>query len=472
MPVPSTIDELSPTPASNFPIGSEYLTTADDYFRAHAAFMAQLRDRYISDSDFGAVGDNVTDDTVALTAFWDSAIANPGVPHRLRKLTYKITAEMPAIEVSGVIIQGAGAEIHDVGTATTGTVLAYAGAATSTPLVRLRSVAGGSAQRVANCILTGFAVNCAGVAEYGVEVLSVRDCMLDMPVLNAATVGTTLGVISGSLGEGKDLQRCKIYVKGRQVDGDGAAALGLVLGGDSTANVSMNELWVDIQHADTTAVYVVNSDNNDWRYVRAYRVPGGTATESVALLGGASAGLACRAERFWFIVSTVAVHIYGTGSYTVASTGHIFFCLDTENGTPVPVIDTGASASYRKSTTLSDDTPWVSYTPTVSAASGGAPTSSSASGWYIRRGNIVHVKGQVDITTNGAAASALGVTVPVVSAGSMGSIFHGKERASTGKSFTGYLDAGASTVYFQAYDGTYLGGDGYVMTFSGSYQVS
>lgn len=43
MPVPSDITALSTTAASNSPAGSESPATADDYFRAHAAFIAQLR---------------------------------------------------------------------------------------------------------------------------------------------------------------------------------------------------------------------------------------------------------------------------------------------------------------------------------------------------------------------------------------------------------------------------------------------
>lgn len=43
MPVPSDITALSTTAASNSPLGSESPATADDYFRAHAAFIAQLR---------------------------------------------------------------------------------------------------------------------------------------------------------------------------------------------------------------------------------------------------------------------------------------------------------------------------------------------------------------------------------------------------------------------------------------------
>lgn len=44
MPVPSLITELSQTAGSNSPAGSESPITTDDYLRAHAAFIAQLRD--------------------------------------------------------------------------------------------------------------------------------------------------------------------------------------------------------------------------------------------------------------------------------------------------------------------------------------------------------------------------------------------------------------------------------------------
>jgi hypothetical protein len=44
MPVPNLISELSTTAASNNPPGSESPASLDDYQRAHAAFIAQLRD--------------------------------------------------------------------------------------------------------------------------------------------------------------------------------------------------------------------------------------------------------------------------------------------------------------------------------------------------------------------------------------------------------------------------------------------
>lgn len=45
MPVPASIADLSITPGANSPPGSESPSSLDDYQRAHAAFIAQLRDR-------------------------------------------------------------------------------------------------------------------------------------------------------------------------------------------------------------------------------------------------------------------------------------------------------------------------------------------------------------------------------------------------------------------------------------------
>jgi hypothetical protein len=43
MPVPSLITDLTTVAATNSPLGSESPATADDYFRAHASFIAQMR---------------------------------------------------------------------------------------------------------------------------------------------------------------------------------------------------------------------------------------------------------------------------------------------------------------------------------------------------------------------------------------------------------------------------------------------
>ena len=56
MPVPSTIDDLSPTPGSNYPAGSESPAGIDDYLRFHAACIAKLRDGKAAENGAGASG--------------------------------------------------------------------------------------------------------------------------------------------------------------------------------------------------------------------------------------------------------------------------------------------------------------------------------------------------------------------------------------------------------------------------------
>ena len=48
MPLPSSINDLSTTAASNSPAGSESSGTADDYLRTYAAYIASLRDVVLS----------------------------------------------------------------------------------------------------------------------------------------------------------------------------------------------------------------------------------------------------------------------------------------------------------------------------------------------------------------------------------------------------------------------------------------
>lgn len=99
MPIPTLITDLSTTASSNSPAGSDSPATLDDIQRAHASFIAQLRDgaaalptatgaslvgyqptggtattvqaklrESVSVKDFGAVGDGVTNDSAAITA--------------------------------------------------------------------------------------------------------------------------------------------------------------------------------------------------------------------------------------------------------------------------------------------------------------------------------------------------------------------------------------------------------------------
>ncbi len=431
--------------------------------------------QYVNISDFGAVGNGVADDTAAMTTFFNSAINNPGVPHRLNKATYCISSVMPTINVSNVIIEGEGADIHDVGSLITGTVIKWiASGSTVGPMIKISAISGVSNQRVSDVKFTGIGLNCNnGTINYGLEIISVRDSQIDVSIVNAGFAGMQTSVVA-SLGEAKDVQRCKIRLLSRQIETP--TAFCLICSGDSVANTSLNEFWVDTQITNTQAIYLVNSDNNDWYLIRAFRASGGTATEGVSCLGGANSSERSRGERFWYYTGTVGIHVYGTSSgsptYAVGSNGHSLFVLDTENGTPSPTIEAGGDISWRKDVSAMSDNAWISYTPTISATSG-TITTSSANMSYIRRGNVIYFKSQILITTNGTGAGALQMTVPIAQVGSYGTISTGLQRVPTGYTVYGWLDGGGTTTMsIKFYNDVYPGANGAVIEVTGLYEVT
>jgi hypothetical protein len=219
-------------------------------------------------------------------------------------------------------------------------------------------------------------------------------------------------------------------------------------------------------------VYLSNADNNDWYFVRTYKVPSGTAGEAISCLGGPTAGERVRAERFWELTANLPLRAYGTGTYAVAAGSINIYNLDVENGTPNPIVETGATVFWKKDETALPDTPWQTYTPTLSASSG-TLTTATGTGLYRRRGNIVYLKMDINITTNGTAAGELRFSLPIATTGTYGNTFHGKERGLTGKAVVGFANGGGATVCgLQFYDGAYPGANGSVINVSGFYEVT
>lgn len=438
------------------------------------ATFSMINGEIASIRDFGAVGDGVTDDTAALTAFFNHANANPGVRHLMDPLTYAVTALLPNINVSNVWIEGAGSEIHDVGQLVTGTVIKWTGAAATTgPLFKITAVPGASNQRISSVTFAGIGIDCnSGALLYGLEILSARLCTIDVAIANAGFTGLLLGVVP-TLGESKDLQRNNISLKSRQLEAPNGFSL--VLGGDAVANVSLNAFWVDAQISNIQAIYCANSDNNIWNFVRIGRVPSGTATEGVSLLGGPTIGECARAEKFNFYTSNLPIHVYGTSgspSFTFPSVGNNVY-IDKENGTPDPLIETGGEINVIYNTTALPENPWVSFTPVVTASTG-TITAYTAAARYARRGKTITVSVNISISNNGTGAGSLFVSMPFASGGDAigGTCINGRERSLSNSAISAYMNAGSNSAEVVTYNGSYPGGTGAVLSFSGSYQIA
>lgn len=433
---------------------------------AATTVQAKLREQY-SDKDFGSVGDGATNDTTALTNFFNSAIANPGVPHRIRKLTFAITAQLPTLNASNIIIECPGADLHDVGSLFNGAVIKWIGAAGGT-MQEISAVSGASNQRIANLRINGLAYDCNSLAAKGVVIKSVFNSDFQLGVANATTDGLTLDVVA-SLGEARDLQRNRIRYVSRQIEApDG---VGLRLKGDTGANVSMNDLWMDSAHKNIASIVSENADNNDWWYIRTNRVTGGTASEAISWLGGATEPESTREERIHFLSSNLLSQAYGTPTYAVPAKKIRIFTLDTGNGTPNPTVQTGASVYWNRADTPFGDTPWETATPTPTATTG-TFTTVSATRRHMKRGKICFVQAVITITTNGTAAGEISLPLPFAEGASTAWIFAGKETAVTGVMQMGIIGGGSSAILITGTDGLYSGGDGRSITINGFYEIA
>lgn len=98
MPVPSSINDLSTTPGSNSPAGSESPATFDDYMRTFAAFIAQLRD---GKSDDSAVVKLTGAQTIAGVKTFSSAPVVPDASFSLAKLSTIATATVIGRKTAG-----------------------------------------------------------------------------------------------------------------------------------------------------------------------------------------------------------------------------------------------------------------------------------------------------------------------------------------------------------------------------------
>lgn len=113
---------------------------------------------------------------------------------------------------------------------------------------------------------------------------------------------------------------------------------------------------------------------------------------------------------------------------------------------------------------------WTSYTPTVTSASGSF-TTVSGTGRYVQLGKLVVLMVKVTITTNGTAAGNVKVSLPVSSRASTMYVGSGREDNSTGVMTQFYVAADGFS-YFLNTNGTYPGGNNYVLNGTVTYEAA
>lgn len=414
--------------------------------------------RIVYPEQFGAVGNGSTDDKTALTNFINYLLANSQVEGRMLSKTYAISGALPQVTVSGFTLRGFGpSSNHDVGVMN-GTVL-KAITNSGFTMLTVAPTEGASAQRLDGVCIEGISFNCNALAAIGLLVKSVHNGTFNNYYEEATSAGLELGVVT-TLGEACDLQDCVFRVYGRNINTTGRV---LKLSGTSSANVSLNYFpSVDVEHKDATAIVNQNPDNNCWGVVRVYRHAGGTATNSIEWQGGATATQCSRFEVYEKLTTTVAAIAKGTGTYTVGAHDILIKTLDSENNTPTPTVETGASVAGV----------WISFTSTISASVGTITTKSAAAFYKIDPNDpkVVYIRIAITVTTNGTGSGILQATMPFTAANDSVSGSMAGYEAVTGNSVIGKILANTSTLQSVFYNATYPGADSYIITLNGWYK--
>lgn len=110
---------------------------------------------------------------------------------------------------------------------------------------------------------------------------------------------------------------------------------------------------------------------------------------------------------------------------------------------------------------------WTSYTPTLTSSAGTITAYTVNAARYMQVGKLVHLHFDITITNNGTGSGYLSLTIPhtptIVNMGV------GREVATTGYVFI--AQAGGATLGLTRYDNAYIGGTGYRLCGSITYEI-
>ena len=291
------------------------------------------------------------DDYTTLTA----AIASAKVSGRPTVVLINGSINVAAtvvVDAPNITLQGAGGDsVHDVGTQGAGArgKLIWTGAPGGTILQFASPVGAGNQACTGGGVLDLY-FGCDNSAAIGLQVLSWRKGTFEnLHFNNPTTVGLDVGVVA-TLGEARDTQNCVFRnLSSRQLEVTGGAGGLIRLGGDATANTSLNYFeQLDCQYLNGSAYLFNNCDNNYILRARAFRAGGGTGAALLFNGSNSAADQVARANIFVHLTTNGPLPsiMRGTSSFTHASANNSVLLMDQDNGYQAPTYETGATGVY------------------------------------------------------------------------------------------------------------------------------
>jgi hypothetical protein len=281
MPLPTTIDQLSTTAASNFPAGSDSPSSLDDVQRAHASFIAQLRDTPLANitsaaSSRASLGSTAVGDAVFVATTPAAARTALGVAPRATRIdvasvagTVDLTANAPDsddIRITGSLtVTGFTVAVGRVIRVTAG------GAFTLTNNANIVTQTGANIVAASGdtFMLQATAANVVEVLSYvaaaGVTIPngSITPAKLSQPLTLGTAVATTSGTAIDFTGIPSWVKRITVMLRGVSTNGASTAVvqLGTTSGVETTGYTSSAEtLGTTNAYSTFTAGFGINGN--------------------------------------------------------------------------------------------------------------------------------------------------------------------------------------------------------------------
>lgn len=301
---------------------------------------ARLRELH-SVTDYGAVGDGVTDDTAAIQAGID-AVATAGGGDLYFPPGVFATDEL-SITSPRVRLVGAGAGWFSGTHTERGTTLLYIGAAAGVVLT-LSSVSGASNEKISDCAILGIAIDGDEIAGTGLLVASVNRCDFDVSIAGCTSVQCEWKTVA-TLADTTNNQHNHVrYMRVKALN----TANGIKFDTDVLpGNTSFNTFgYLYAQHADGYGIRIGNTDNNVFQHVVASRSSGA----GIGIILGAGDNvdyLNCRANQILICnPGDGGLTAEGTPTDVLPSAENRIWYYDKDNATSDPTIETDAKLSW------------------------------------------------------------------------------------------------------------------------------